>query len=217
MRAAIYARYSSENQREASIQDQVRLCKEHLEARGWRLVQTYTDSAVTGSTLLRPGIQALMEDANTLAFDVVIVPEDLWNAVKQRQKAGRVNNAKPIRQDRPFWDRRRPRYIFSGLMKCGQCGGSYVKVSANLFGCATARNKGTCDNRLNIRRDVLEASVLNGLKSHLMDPDLFKIFADEFYKEVNRVRMAQSAELAAARRELAGVKDKITRLGSVDL
>ena len=81
-----------------------------------------------------------------------------------------------------------------------------------MFGCATARNKGTCDNRLNIRRDVLEASVLNGLKSHLMDPDLFKIFADEFYKEVNRVRMAQSAELAAARRELAGVKDKITRL-----
>ena len=31
-------------------------------------------------------------------------------------------------------------------------------ISADLVGCSTARNKGTCDNRLNIRRDALEAS-----------------------------------------------------------
>ncbi|MBB4364224.1 hypothetical protein GGD65_005282 [Bradyrhizobium sp. CIR18] len=53
-------------------------------------------------------------------------------------------------------------------------------ISKDLLGCATSRNKGTCDNRLNIRRDALEASVLGGLRTHLMDPELFKEFCDEF-------------------------------------
>lgn len=87
-----------------------------------------------------------------------------------------------------FWDRRRPRYLLSGLLKCGACGGGYSKISAHLFGCSTARNKGTCDNRLNIRRDVLEATIFNGLKQHLMEPTLFKEFADEFIRETNRLR-----------------------------
>lgn len=39
-------------------------------------------------------------------------------------------------------------------------GGGYTIISKDLLGCATARNKGTCGNRLNIRRDALEASVL---------------------------------------------------------
>jgi hypothetical protein len=62
-------------------------------------------------------------------------------------------------------------------------------ISEDLLGCATSRNKGTCDNRLNIRRDALEASVLSGLRTHLMEPELFKEFCDEFTREVNRLRM----------------------------
>ena len=57
MRAAIYARYSSDLQRDASIEDQVRLCKERIEHDGWRLVATYTDHAISGATRLRPGYQ----------------------------------------------------------------------------------------------------------------------------------------------------------------
>ncbi|WP_430635605.1 recombinase zinc beta ribbon domain-containing protein [Sphingomonas hankookensis] len=41
-------------------------------------------------------------------------------------------------------------------------------ISVDLVGCSTARNKGTCDNRKNIRRDQLEARVLNALRHHLM-------------------------------------------------
>ena len=44
-RAVIYARYSSHNQRDASIEDQIRQCKAHVEHRGWRLTNTYTDRA----------------------------------------------------------------------------------------------------------------------------------------------------------------------------
>ena len=49
-------------------------------------------------------------------------------------------------------------------------------VSRALYGCANARNKGTCANRLNLRRDALEVTILEGLKRHLMDPELFKLF-----------------------------------------
>ena len=87
------------------------------------------------------------------------------------------------------------------------CGGSYSKISANLFGCATARNKGTCDNRLNIRRDDLEAIILDGLKSRLKAPELFKAFADAFIAEFNRLRGEEGHKREAVRSEF----DKITR------
>jgi site-specific DNA recombinase len=43
VRAAIYARYSSDNQREASIADQIRICRERAKAEGWHVTATYTD------------------------------------------------------------------------------------------------------------------------------------------------------------------------------
>ena len=63
MRAAIYARYSSDNQRAASIEDQVRICRAQIERLGAELIATYTDHAISGSTRLRPGYQKLLEDA----------------------------------------------------------------------------------------------------------------------------------------------------------
>ena len=51
-RAAIYARFSSDRQRDASIEDQVRLCRERLERDGHSLVQTYVDRAQSGASML---------------------------------------------------------------------------------------------------------------------------------------------------------------------
>ena len=67
---------------------------------------------------------------------------------------------------------RRPHYLFSGLLTCGACGGGYTLVGARHYGCANTRNRGTCDNRLTIRRDVLEETVLRGLKDNLLQPEL---------------------------------------------
>ncbi|MGY4447689.1 hypothetical protein ACVWZR_002349 [Bradyrhizobium sp. i1.3.1] len=90
------------------------------------------------------------------------------------------------------------------------CGG-YTMISKDLLGCATSRNKGTCDNRLNIRRDALEASVLSGLRTH-MEPDLFKEFCDEFTREVNRLRIERGAGLAAMRDELPRIERELGEL-----
>jgi DNA invertase Pin-like site-specific DNA recombinase len=72
MKVAIYARYSSDNRRDASIADQLRICSEFAARQGWTVVQEFTDHAISGATLLRSGFQALMRDALNRRFDVVL-------------------------------------------------------------------------------------------------------------------------------------------------
>ena len=407
---ALYARYSSENQRDASIEDQLRLCRLHAERQGWTIVDSYTDRAISGASLLRPGIQELIQDAGRGRFEIVLAEamdrlsrdqEDIAGLFKRMQFAGvrivtlsegdvshlhvglkgtmnalflkdladktrrgqrgrvekgktggglcfgydivrglgadgqpitgerRINEAEAevVRRifrdyaagrssrtialtlnkegvpgpqgrawgpstihgnlerrngvlnnelyigrlvwnrqrflkdpdtgkriarpnpesewiiqevpelrivDDPLWrgvrarqaslrmkprdisidliaERRRPNHLFAGLVRCSCCGGSYMKISKDLLGCGTARTKGTCTNRLNIRRDALEAAVLDGLRHHLMGPALFREFCEEFTREVNRLRLEETASVAAAQSELARVKRDIER------
>ena len=72
MKVALYARYSSDNQRDASIADQLRVCRAYAERQNWMICEEYTDHAVSGATLLRAGFQALMRDALNRRFDVVL-------------------------------------------------------------------------------------------------------------------------------------------------
>src|SRR3954466_5805374 len=71
-RAAIYARYSSDLQSKASIEDQVRLCREMAVARGWEVVEVYADHAISGASTLRPGYQRLLEDVRAGRCDLVL-------------------------------------------------------------------------------------------------------------------------------------------------
>ena len=114
-----------------------------------------------------------------------IVDDHLWDLVKERQRDSRsrvTTKDDGIRSERA----RRPRYLLSGLLRCGTCGGGFSKISQAHYGCSTARNKGTCDNLLTVRRDDLEAKVLDGLRHQLMHPELVRTFVDEFHREVNR-------------------------------
>ncbi|MBT7612256.1 MAG: recombinase family protein [Rhodospirillaceae bacterium] len=73
MRAVIYARYSSDHQREASIEDQIRTCRAFIEDKGWTYLHGYNDRAQSGSsTVLRPGYQRMLEDARAGQFDVIV-------------------------------------------------------------------------------------------------------------------------------------------------
>ncbi|WP_245311525.1 recombinase family protein, partial [Bradyrhizobium pachyrhizi] len=73
MKAAIYARFSSDKQTDRSIEDQVALCRAICEREGLSIVGVYDDRAVSGaSTLNRIGWQRLMRDAKAAKFDVVV-------------------------------------------------------------------------------------------------------------------------------------------------
>ena len=54
IRVALYARYSTDLQREASIDDQLRLCQAHASRQGWIVAGCYHDRAIAGASLLRP-------------------------------------------------------------------------------------------------------------------------------------------------------------------
>jgi site-specific DNA recombinase len=72
MRTAIYARYSSDQQSGASLDDQIRLCKERIAREGWSLEQVYRDAAISGASTLRPGYQAMLEGVRDGGFDIVL-------------------------------------------------------------------------------------------------------------------------------------------------
>jgi site-specific DNA recombinase len=72
-RASIYARFSSDLQRDRSIEDQVALCREYAARHGYEVVAVFEDRAITGASLrLRRGIQAMLQAARAGAFDFVI-------------------------------------------------------------------------------------------------------------------------------------------------
>jgi hypothetical protein len=55
-RVALYARYSSDQQREARIEDQLRLCRLHAEKQSWAVADSYHDRAESSASLIRPEI-----------------------------------------------------------------------------------------------------------------------------------------------------------------
>lgn len=70
---AAYARYSCDNQREESIEGQLRECKAYLAQKGYLLVGEYIDRAYTGRNDARPDFQRMLADSGRKLFDVVLV------------------------------------------------------------------------------------------------------------------------------------------------
>ena len=69
--AVIYARFSCDKQREASIDDQVRVCTEYAQRSGYEVDRVYSDYAISGRTDERPQFQQMVRDAGS--YDAVIV------------------------------------------------------------------------------------------------------------------------------------------------
>lgn len=97
LRACIYARYSSDLQSDASIEDQLRLCSEKATKEGWVLGQCYTDAGISGASLMRPGIQSLLQAAMNGDFDILLAEaldrlsrdqEDIAGIFKRMEFAG---------------------------------------------------------------------------------------------------------------------------------
>lgn len=73
-KAVIYARFSSDLQRDASIEDQFRLCREFAVREGYVVQENYSDAGISGASIvLRPDLIRLMADARARMFDALIV------------------------------------------------------------------------------------------------------------------------------------------------
>ena len=73
MKAVIYARYSSDRQRDVSIDQQIKHIEQYAQHNAYDVIGTYTDRALTGRTDARPGFQQMMKDAEKRQFQFIIV------------------------------------------------------------------------------------------------------------------------------------------------
>ncbi len=155
---------------------------------------------------LNPPEEWISEDVPELR----ILPQDLWDAVKARQLTSRsAVIAKGLNRPERA---KRPKHLFSGLLKCACCGGGYTVVGKTNYGCANSRNKGTCDNRKTIKREDLETRVLAGLQDQLLHPDLMAEFVKAYQEEHNRLTAQNTVDEALSKRELAQVTRQIDRI-----
>ena len=72
-KGVIYARYSSDSQREESIEGQLRECQEYAERNGITILGTYIDRALSARTADRPDFQRMVKDSEKRLFDIVLV------------------------------------------------------------------------------------------------------------------------------------------------
>ena len=170
---------------------------------------SYVKNPKTGKRVARINPPELWEVVEVL--ELRIVNDDLWQRVKQRQQAvrfeiGKDENGNPLNRVH------RRRYLFSGLLECGVCGGGYTIMGKDRYGCATHRTKGTCTNERTIMRQEIEGRILDGLKHRLMAPELFKEFADEYRRQVNKANAELGAIKAQLARDLRAVERKIEGL-----
>lgn len=90
MRTCAYARYSSDNQRDASLEDQLRNWRNRCEREGWPIPTVYTDAATSGARNDRPGYLQMLSDLER--YDVLLV-DDL-----SRLSRDSITTAKTVRR-----------------------------------------------------------------------------------------------------------------------
>jgi len=73
IKAVIYARYSSHNQQEQSIDGQMRACFEYAKRNGYEIIDKYIDRAKTGTNSNRPAFQQMLRDSTNGIFQAVLV------------------------------------------------------------------------------------------------------------------------------------------------
>lgn len=159
----------------------------------WNKVR-YVKNPDTGKNVTRPNPPE--EWVRKEVPELRIIEQEVWDRAKARQRRARNKTN--------FWDRQRPRYLLSGLLRCGCCGGGMGMISAVSYGCSTARNQGetSCTHRRTVRRDAVERTVLHALQTSLMDPALIGEFCEAYTAHINKLRMEHNASLHRYKAEL---------------
>ena len=172
--------------------------------------QRYIKDPQSGRRLAR--LNADSEWLITEVPNLRIVHDALWQKTQSRLSAIRESPRVAKARAAEFWIHRRPQHLLTGLAHCGVCGSPLAAASKDYLSCAAARRQGTCSNKRGIRRPVLEALILDGLKGQLMAPELVKEFVAEFHREVNRLSRHQELEHGRQRHELDDVNRKLRGL-----
>ncbi|MDT3379574.1 recombinase family protein [Labrys neptuniae] len=141
-----------------------------------------------------------------------IVEDELWQAVKERQKAiaskfEAVTIGIRDARARRLHTMKRPASLLSGLLTCGCCGGRYGLFTKERYACLNHQRRGICDNGKTITREAIEQRVLSGLKERLVSADAVAEAVKAYAQETNRLNQERRAQSEQDRKAL----DKIDR------
>jgi site-specific DNA recombinase len=112
------------------------------------------------------------------------------------------------------------RYLFSGLLKCGECGGSIVLVcgrgrhGADRYGCSLHRQRGdaVCSNALLIRRDELEERLLRGLSDAVLREEVIDYAVAGLAEELEQRFESLNSQLEQTRQRKRSIEEELDRL-----
>ncbi len=136
----------------------------------------------------------------TPAPQLRIVSDDLWERVKARQREITHNSG--------------PKYLFSGLLVCGVCGGKYVITDPTRYGCSTwlYRGESVCHNTVKVSRRLVETLLLESIQRDLFTEDALALFKQETARLLAERRQAQTPDLVHAKARLAQVEQQIAHM-----
>jgi site-specific DNA recombinase len=136
--------------------------------------------------------------------ELAIVSEEQWLQVQARLKSY-AEKCRTKRRSGLVHRSLTNDHLFSGLLKCSQCGGNLVISTGGgthrhpKYGCSNRVNRGTCSNDLYIRRDELEERLLRNLQSEVIQPEAVELAISEFGRELSVSLKNISGELAQMR------------------
>lgn len=141
-----------------------------------------------------------------------IIPPELWEAVQRRQ-ADTYGRTQAIRKalKNPKTKTMPGRYLFSGLLKCGCCGASYVMQSTTSYGCSYNINRGdaACNNRLRIPRLLVEEVLLENIYGNLYTEDAINLYVKELEAALKQKAHNPHPDLEANRKALVKTQTTI--------
>ncbi len=151
-----------------------------------------------------------------------IVPEELWEAAKARQQRQSQAIGERISTGMARKKAQRtgagPKFLLSGLIRCGDCGAAYVMASVSSYACASYVNGGrsACSNDARFRRDAAERVILEGIRRELATPVnvekvLWRVRAK--LREVSRPKPLPTARIAQLESQVANLIDAVAAGG----
>ncbi|WP_292635740.1 recombinase family protein [Novosphingobium sp.] len=175
--------------------------------------QRYLKNPQTGRRVSRLNPES--EWITTEVPELRILDDELWQAVKARQTAHQIDYVRSMESGSvgaKLRMKRRPKSLLSGLLVCGTCNGPVALRGQDRFGCSAHIHRRSCTNVRTIKREVLEARVLEGLRHRLMAPDIVAEAVHAYVEETNRLNHQQRAAANADKAELKKVTKAIERL-----
>jgi len=177
----------------------------------WNRLRFVKDPS-TGKRVSRPNPES--QWIRTEVPHLRIVDDELWNAVRVRQKqiaaifGPNPANTREGRMKRVHLANR-PVSLLSGLLTCGCCGGKIGIITPNRYACLNHHRRGTCDNNRTITRQNIETRVLTGLKERLVSSEAVQQAVRAYAEEMNKLNRDKRAQAATDQKTLAKVEKAI--------